>query len=203
MIDAELGLNLETQKHKFRGMKVLMLGLPGVGKSTLLDHIGQINEIGLGKITRSIHPESDLGREIATYAQTGLTWPDELIHRLIVPTFRQFADNGFVIDGLPKKDSECILLQNMIAEAQIPKLDLMLHLTIDPEIAVRRRQGREMIQGVRLTDSAAYELRVQMYQEGVYRWIENLSPWFSHYIEINTTSLSSAEVVNNLLMQIT
>ena len=113
-------------------MVIIMLGAPGTGKgsvSTILKERLNIAHVSSGDIFRKYSSEnSDLGREINTYLQKGELVPDELTIKMIKERLKEKdVENGVILDGFPRTETQAIELDNMLSEEK-REVDLVVDL---------------------------------------------------------------------------
>ncbi len=101
-------------------MIIILLGPPGAGKGTIAGEIKKekdIPVIATGDILRSaIQDNTDLGKEIQGYVNSGKLVPDHLIMKIVENRIKQKdCYRGFMFDGFPRT----------ILQAQ--ELDLLMH----------------------------------------------------------------------------
>jgi len=131
--------------------KILLLGAPGVGKST---HSAKITEgfnipaIATGDILRdNLKRETELGKKAKAYVEAGDLVPDDLVIALIKDRFSEDdTKNGYLLDGFPRTIAQAEELDSYLAE-EGSGLDYVLYLNAPKEVLVNRISGRRLCPG--------------------------------------------------------
>ena len=132
---------------------ILLFGMPGVGKGTQGQLLGQIPGIGhmaTGDMFRSLDRQSELGRKFLEYSSQGLLVPDELT----VELWRQYMQGKIhshaympdrellLLDGIPRSVQQVRQMSDKIAVLRIIHL-----MTDDIDAMVSRMKRRAEQQG--------------------------------------------------------
>jgi adenylate kinase len=122
-------------------MKIILLGPPGAGKGTQAKIITQeldIPHISTGDILRkAIEEKIPLGLKAKNYMDKGHLVPDNLIIGLIKERIkRKDCQKGFLLDGFPRTIPQAQALK------KISKIDKVIKLKIENEVAIKRLSGR-------------------------------------------------------------
>lgn len=153
----------EVEK-RFTDLNVVVVGLPGSGKSTLIDSFSvKPNYITLGGITLETLKEGGaLSDKIREKFETTSPWPAEFVMEILSPHILKAKENdsGFVLDGVPRKTSEAILLTQWLRKSEI-SVDLLLHLFVDTDMALKRISLRNCTG--RLESQEHYQNRMKVY----------------------------------------
>lgn len=125
-------------------MRVLLFGSPGSGKGTqamLLADFLNVRKISLGDILREeVKKNSDLGREVKNYMESGTLVPDELVSRVI----EEYIDKrGFLLDGYPRNLSQAEKLDKILDKKGID-INSVIYLDIDEQIIIDRLSQRRV-----------------------------------------------------------
>lgn len=129
-------------------MQVIMLGLPGAGKGTQAAKISedfQIPHISTGDMFRSaIAAETELGKEVKAYLDSGKLVPDELTIRVVKERLRQpDTDKGFILDGFPRTLPQAEALETSLQELNQP-ISHALYIRVPEDVLMARLTGRRI-----------------------------------------------------------
>ncbi len=132
-------------------VRMLLVGPPGAGKGTqavLLSDTFSIPAISTGDIFRAnVRDETPLGIEAKGYMDRGEYVPDSLTNALVADRLAQKdCELGFLLDGYPRTLDQVRALDEVLA-SQGNQLDVVVELTVDPEIVIDRIRGRATEQG--------------------------------------------------------
>lgn len=123
-----------------------MAGSPGAGKGTHGRRIGAelgVPHIATGDLLREqIAISSDVGMEVKAYVDRGDYVPDEVMMKLIRQRLSEAdAQNGFILDGFPRTDSQATQLDKLLAD-EGHAVDAVILLEVPVDEIVRRLSGR-------------------------------------------------------------
>ena len=132
-------------------VRMLLVGPPGAGKGTqavLLSETFSIPAISTGDIFRAnVRDETPLGVEAKGFMDRGEYVPDSLTNALVADRLAQKdCEPGFLLDGYPRTLDQVRALDDVLA-SQGNQLDVVVELTVDPEIVIDRIRGRATEQG--------------------------------------------------------
>jgi adenylate kinase len=132
-------------------VRMLLVGPPGAGKGTqaaLLSNAFSIPAISTGDIFRAnVRDETPLGVEAKGFMDRGEYVPDSLTNALVADRLaNDDCEHGFLLDGYPRTLDQVRALDDVLA-AQGNKLDVVVELTVDPDIVIDRIRGRATEQG--------------------------------------------------------
>jgi len=132
-------------------VRMLLVGPPGAGKGTqavLLSETFSIPAISTGDIFRAnVRDETPLGVEAKGFMDRGEYVPDSLTNALVADRLAQKdSEPGFLLDGYPRTLDQVRALDEVLA-SQGNQLDVVVELTVDPEIVIDRIRGRATEQG--------------------------------------------------------
>ncbi|MEM4561579.1 MAG: adenylate kinase [Desulfurococcaceae archaeon] len=124
-------------------MRIVLIGAPGAGKGVYAQYFRDkycVPHISTGDIFREeIAKESELGKKIKHYVEQGLLVPDDIVVDVVKKRINQpDTVNGFILDGFPRT------LEQAKALDEIAKIDVVVHLVVSEEVAVRRLGGRRI-----------------------------------------------------------
>jgi adenylate kinase len=133
-------------------VRMVMLSPPGAGKGThgrwLTEQTGAAH-ISSGDLLRAeVARGSDLGRQVAGYAERGDLVPDELIFSVLVPAVIAAAreTGGYVLDGFPRTMPQALRAAEIAAELGIIS-DAVIFLSAPEEELVARLLDRAQRDG--------------------------------------------------------
>lgn len=129
-------------------MKVIMLGAPGAGKGTQAKKLAeryQIPHVSTGDIFRAnIKNETELGKKVKSYLDTGALVPDELTVDLLMDRIAQpDCAKGYILDGFPRTLTQAEKLTEALA-VQGGDVDFAVNIDVPDENIVRRMSGRRV-----------------------------------------------------------
>jgi len=132
-------------------VRMLLVGPPGAGKGTqavLLSKAFSIPAISTGDIFRAnVRDETPLGLEAKGFMDRGEYVPDTLTNALVADRLSQDdCESGFLLDGYPRTLDQVRALDEVLA-AQGNQLDVVVELTVDPDIVIDRIRVRSTEQG--------------------------------------------------------
>lgn len=126
--------------------RLVLVGPPGAGKGTqataLSERLG-IPHISTGDLFRAhIGDQTDLGRSVKEFLDSGKLVPDEVTNQLVVERLTEpDIEQGFLLDGFPRNVGQADVLSKVLAEAD-RKLDAVVQLEVDEQIVVDRLLSR-------------------------------------------------------------
>ena len=135
-------------------MRIILLGMPGAGKGTqaqLIQEKLSIANVSTGAILRDVSKsETDLGRRVQSFLNSGQLVPDEIIIEMLVDRISmQDCLDGFILDGFPRNIQQARSLE----EAGVD-IDLVVYLKISEDEIINRMSGRR----VHLPSGRSYHL---------------------------------------------
>lgn len=127
-------------------MNIALLGPPGAGKGTQAAKICEkygVVHISTGDLFRAaLKDESDLGRSVKEYLDSGRLVPDEVTSAMVARRIEapDCAD-GFMLDGYPRTPRQAEDLSQMLADGG-RRLDAAILFDVTEATAVERLSGR-------------------------------------------------------------
>ena len=132
-------------------VRMLLVGPPGAGKGTqavLLSNAFSIPAISTGDIFRAnVRDETPLGVEAKGFMDRGEYVPDTLTNALVADRLAHAdCEHGFILDGYPRTLDQVRALDEVLV-AQGNQLDVVVELTVDPDVVIDRIRARATEQG--------------------------------------------------------
>lgn len=132
-------------------VRMLLVGPPGAGKGTqsvLLSTAFGIPAISTGDIFRAnVRDKTPLGVEAKGFMERGEYVPDSLTNALVADRLaHDDCGSGFLLDGYPRTLDQVRALDEVLA-AQGNQLDVVVELTVNPDIVIDRIRVRSSEQG--------------------------------------------------------
>jgi adenylate kinase len=129
-------------------VRIVLLGMPGVGKGTQAKALAkQLNILHIcsGDLLRqAVSKGSELGKKAKDFMDKGELVPDNLVDQLIRERINQSdAKNGFVLDGYPRNNQQAMELDKMLLSNQ-QEIDAVICLEASPEVIIQRLTGRRL-----------------------------------------------------------
>ncbi len=119
--------------------RVILIGPPGAGKGTQARYLSEkyhLAHISTGDILRENRKQgTELGKQAASYMDTGKLVPDELIVTMVAEKLT--GDGGFVLDGFPRSEAQAQLLDGMLSKSGHPINSVILLDVSDNDLVER------------------------------------------------------------------
>lgn len=188
--------------EKLASERILLLGIPGAGKTTTCELLRQeqegFNYISLGAISRSLPPESPEARQLEELFKTGEpSGLSSFFLGLVDPYLRQAKESGFILDGIPKTPAEVEPLFRYMDASLDAEVSLVVHLRTSIPVALGRI-GMRGFQDSKDTERM-YQRRAAIYEPTVLE-VKLVSdarsiPW----IELDNSETSPQETVDSII----
>lgn len=129
-------------------MRAVMLGLPGAGKGTQAERLGEVlgvPHVSTGAIFRqAVQTGTELGKAAKAYMEKGELVPDEITVGIVRERLES-ADcrMGFILDGFPRNLAQAKQLDEALARMGT-RLDAVIDLEVPEQEAVRRITSRRV-----------------------------------------------------------
>eukprot|EP01002_Notosolenus_urceolatus_P008576 NODE_3275_length_952_cov_12.569214_g2721_i0.p2 GENE.NODE_3275_length_952_cov_12.569214_g2721_i0~~NODE_3275_length_952_cov_12.569214_g2721_i0.p2 ORF type:complete len:256 (+),score=55.35 NODE_3275_length_952_cov_12.569214_g2721_i0:78-845(+) len=129
-----------------RGLRLLLLGPPGVGKGTYAERASQdfgIPHLAAGDLIRhQIKAGTPLGLKVKDVVNAGQLIPDDMVTDLVLPEVKERLKLGYLLDGFPRTASQA---ERFLASfTKTPPLDAVLHLTQPYEVIIEKLSKRRV-----------------------------------------------------------
>lgn len=193
-------LDTNEAEKRISRLNVVIVGLPGSGKTSLVDSIiPRPNYVSLGEITQNeLSNNGPFAPMLRQKFKDAKPWDPEFVVSLVKPRLIQLNQlkNGFVLDGVPRKTDEALVLTNWLRKQNMP-LDLIIQLNLRPELALQRilTQDREC----RPEKKAHYESRIQTFlsqEEEMMKIIQGMCrKTFAVNTELNVVESAKSQLI--------
>lgn len=184
---------VEVEKsRKKEYTNIVLLGKPGSGKGTqgkLLAEKHDLVYISTGSLLRlEISKNSDIGKIVAPYLQTGEIVPDEIPIKLIEEMIKANPNaNGFIFKGFPRTIVQAYILDGLLRREDM-SLSAMIEMKIPTLAAVKRLSDRAK------TDRARpYDLSTELVVNRLEQYEQKTVPVLDYYKKQNKFHLVKAE----------
>lgn len=207
-LNSTIGERINANKHEVleavAGLNIIMLGIPGAGKTTLANNLKSlnpnINYISVGEISRNLPVHSEQRKYLNELFDAGSpVGIPEFFLGMIEPYVDECIarGQGFILDGIPKKYEEIEPLIQFMRNKNTP-IDMVLACEVDPMSAYERISER----GPRHNDNDSMEVfanRTKIYLDNVSYFKEDLQGEGAQLISIDTTKLNENECVEHFI----
>lgn len=184
-------------------MDVLLFGIQGSGKGTQAKIIAQKHGYTIfeaGSALREIaHTDSDLGRTVASYIDSGHLVPFEIIMDVVGTAVQTVGDRPMLFDGIPRDADQQKAFDRLMSEHG--RDFRCIHLSLTDAVAMERiRKRAEM-------ENRADDLSEEYVQRRIALFHEKTEPVISlyrsrgivHDIDANASVDSIAESISTLI----
>ncbi|GAA5917400.1 hypothetical protein JCM5296_000206 [Sporobolomyces johnsonii] len=126
-------------------LRMILLGAPGAGKGTQSEWLLQkydIDAIVVGQLLRNeIVKGTALGKHAEKTMKAGALLADDLVLDLVKPEIEKLKDRDWILDGFPRKASQAVLLDQVLAERG-DHLNFVASLRVPDEAILQRVKER-------------------------------------------------------------
>ena len=151
-------------------MRMVLLGAPGSGKGTQGERLAE--ELGIPRVSTgdalraAVKSGTPLGQRARKAMDAGDLVADELVVGIVEERLSQAdAQDGFILDGFPRNTAQAKILDQMLAQRQMPPLQLALHLEVADDEIVRRLLARAAEQGRSDDREDVIRCRIRVYND--------------------------------------
>jgi adenylate kinase len=128
-------------------LNLILIGPPGAGKGTQAEHLQKdfdLPYLATGDMMRAKRKEdSELGRKIARIIGEGGLVDDEIVCQVLLERIEAEGDDGFLLDGFPRKASQADVLDEALS-AHGRSLTAVLLIEVPDAVIVERLAGRRV-----------------------------------------------------------
>ncbi|KAK4048821.1 Adenylate kinase 2 [Microbotryomycetes sp. JL201] len=135
---------------------MIILGAPGAGKGQ--DDVYNDIDLMITRLTPGVEWDIEsvvvgdllrqetrkgtaLGRQAESVMKAGGLLPDELVLQLVKPQLEKLQHSNWILDGFPRKASQAVLLDRLLAE-QKDELNYVVNLEVPDEVILERIEQR-------------------------------------------------------------
>ena len=124
-------------------MNVIFIAPPAAGKGTQAEMLGKdynLYHLSTGDVLREVsNMDTDLGRRVKELIDNGNFVSDELIFELLEGKINLLDSvDGIIFDGVPRTLEQAHMLDKLV------KIDYVIYLDVEKEVAMKRAVGRVM-----------------------------------------------------------
>ncbi len=153
------------QKKRNNMLNLLLLGIPGSGKSThgqiLAGKYGLFHLEAGEVIRKKIENNEPPAEELKSYLESEKLVPDEMINGIMAKIIQEEFEKGFVFDGYPRNVNQARFLDELL-EKKGTKLHHIFLLSIPEETGVERIIQKRLKEQGRTTDQSEELVRKRM-----------------------------------------
>lgn len=122
-------------------MNLLLIAVPGAGKGVVSNYL--IEKYGFTHLSAGdlIRNEIKTNPELAEIVKQGKLIDDNIINNLIDKYVSENKDKNIIFDGFPRTMSQVSSFEEILNKNNM-KIDKLVHINIDKEIAIQRITGR-------------------------------------------------------------
>jgi adenylate kinase len=128
-------------------LNLILIGPPGAGKGTQASHLTEdfgLPYLATGDMMRAKRKEdSELGRKIDRIISEGGLVDDEVVCTVLLERIEAEGDDGFLLDGFPRKASQADTLDQAL-ERRGREITAVLLIDVPDDVLVKRLSGRRV-----------------------------------------------------------
>lgn len=128
-------------------MNLILIAPPAAGKGTLASMLTEkygLVSISAGELLRGVDPTTELGKQIRDIQSRRELVNDEITNQLMRERLmKDDIKNGFILDGYPRHMPQVDATEKICSDLNL-KIDYVVHLNVDYEMALKRTLGREI-----------------------------------------------------------
>jgi len=140
---AELKRRLDTPPTK----NIVLVGPPGSGKGTqapLIVEKYSLCHLATGDLLRAaVAAGTEMGKKAKAVMESGGLVSDDIVVGIVKDNITSPAcSKGFILDGFPRTVPQAVMLDKMLADEKVGKIDHVIEFKIPDEVLVERICGR-------------------------------------------------------------
>src|SRR4051812_45377661 len=126
-------------------LNLILIGPPGAGKGTQAENLRKdfdLPYLATGDMMRAKRKEdSELGRHVAAIMDAGGLVDDAVVCKVLLDAIEAEGDDGFLLDGFPRKSSQADVLDRALAERG-RSITAVILIDVPDAVIVERMGGR-------------------------------------------------------------
>src|SRR3954471_24956733 len=125
-------------------LNLILIGPPGAGKGTQATNLTEdfgLPYLATGDMMRAKRKEdSELGRRIDRIISEGVLVDDDIVCKVLLERIEAEGDDGFLLDGFPRKASPADVLDKALEERG-RAITAVLLIDVPDDVLIRRLTG--------------------------------------------------------------